>query len=144
MLHLLTLKVLYIDILPFSWALSLMTGTTSYHTGDLIVIALLLLLSHLWRLLLRLWLWVVILKTRLGGLIPGIIRVAPTRILCGASPLTSMFQSFELLVGISKVLILWLVARLCGSHFSTIGCCTRATFARRLAFICRSCSKALL
>ena len=60
--------------------------------------------------------------------------MAPARMLRRATS-TTMFQSFELFVGITQVLILWLVAAGRCRHFSSMGC-TSPSLARGAAFRC--------
>ena len=119
-----TLKVLNIDILPFSWALSILTS----DSRDLIVIALLL-CGPLLLYIIVLIVW----NAYRGGhiLLLGIFGVAPARMLLRAMSGT-MFQSFKLFVGVSQVLILWLVAAGCCRLVSSMGCC--ACLACRAAF----------
>ena len=64
----------------------------------------------------------------------SIVGMAPARMLCCATSAT-MFQSFKFFVGITQVLILWLVAAGRCRHVSSMGC-TSSSLARGAAFGC--------
>ena len=61
--------------------------------------------------------------------------MAPARMLRRATS-TTMFQSFKLFVGITQILILWLVAAGRCRHVSSMGCTSSSSLARGAAFGC--------